>query len=161
MRREQIKSHQLSTTKGAVAFSTMDSFQISRLALISLRQTPRIPSADLLLIHMKTTLHATSSTQESSELSKQNMQIMDHSIFQCVCFSSWRRGPVFPQRTEQRWGGESNERKTLTCCSCEAVANPSGRKTKTKTNRRDQVQKGSNIHSSLTKVELIYRQKTL
>lgn len=74
----------------------------------------------------------------------------------CLFFFMEERPNLSPENRTKMEGRGSNERKTLTCCFCEAVANPSGRKTKTKTNRRDQVQKDSNIHLSLTKVELIY-----
>lgn len=94
-----------------MAFSTMDSLQSSRLALIRLQQTPSIPPADLLLVHTSTT-HSTprAPLQASSELSKHDVQIKLSSFSRCNCFSSWR-DPVSPQRGEKRRreGGRKKE----------------------------------------------------
>lgn len=152
----------------------MDSFQSSRPDLIRRSQTPqtRSPPVCLPLIHTRTPLDTTSTTEASSnpfngtlkckscssKKSRQsdvssggeNLLINDQTFSSpgCDCPSGWRTQLAREEREGERgvrWGfgfGRGGQewsdegKKTLTCCSCGAGANPSGRNTKEKAEKK-------------------------
>lgn len=94
-----------------MAFSTMDSIQSSRLALIRNQQTPSIPPArpPPPCSHKGYTLNTTSTTQASSELSKHNVQNHGQQHLSVRLFFVMEGAGLSQENQEKREGGGEKE----------------------------------------------------